>query len=169
MTAHPESVESLCRAHGIGTSQLGVIVVDHGSRRAESNDALLLVVDLFRGSTAYQIVEPAHMELAEPSIETAFDRAVSRGAAVVVVHPYFLSPGRHWADDIPRLVQQAAARHPGVRYLVTAPLGIHPLMATIMDQRIQHCLSHAAGQMPECDVCQDDQRCQLRAAPRSAR
>ena len=36
------------------------------------------------------IVEPAHMELAEPSIATAFARCVERGATTVVVFPYFL-------------------------------------------------------------------------------
>jgi len=28
----------------------------------------------------------------------AFDRCVARGATTVVVSPYFLSPGRHWAQ-----------------------------------------------------------------------
>ena len=35
------------------------------------------------------------MELAEPSIEQAFDKCVAQGATFVVVHPYFLAPGRH--------------------------------------------------------------------------
>jgi hypothetical protein len=37
--------------------------------------------------TGYAIVEPAHMELAEPSIGVAFDRCIERGARLVVVHP----------------------------------------------------------------------------------
>ena len=31
--------------------------------------------------------------------------------------------------------------HPGVPLLVTAPLGLHPLMAEIMSQRIECCLA----------------------------
>jgi sirohydrochlorin ferrochelatase len=85
------------------------------------------------------------MELAEPSIETAFARCVERGAKTVVVFPYFLLPGRHWNDDIPRLAAAAAENHPGIRYLVTAPFGLHPLMAEIMQQRIAHCLRIHAG------------------------
>src|SRR6476661_571361 len=101
--------------------QLGIILVDHGSRREESNALLLDVVRNFAANSGYEIVEPAHMELAEPSIATAFAHCLERGATTLVVYPYFLLPGRHWNEDSPRLSAAAAAQHPGVRYLVTAP------------------------------------------------
>ena len=141
--------------------QIGVIIVDHGSRRAESNELLLDVAALFERSSHFKIVEPAHMELAEPSIDTAFDRCVQRGAGLVVVHPYFLLPGRHWDQDIPALSAAAARRHPGVRYLVTAPLGLHPLMMQIMNQRIDDCLNHALGNGAPCDACSGTDKCQI--------
>ena len=73
------------------------------------------------------------MELAEPSIATAFDRCVdARGDDAWSCFPISCLPGRHWNDDIPRLAAAAAAKHPGVRYLVTAPFGLHPLMAGVM-------------------------------------
>jgi len=143
---------------------LGVIVVDHGSRREESNNMLLKVVELFERATEYSIVEPAHMELAEPSIATAFDRCVERGARTVVCHPYFLLPGRHWNQDIPQLVSEAAAKHPGVKWMVTAPLGLHEMMAQVMDARIQHCLARARGEAEECEVCAGTGRCRLHTA-----
>jgi sirohydrochlorin ferrochelatase len=142
--------------------RLGVIIVDHGSRRAESNDLLLNVVRQFAEAAGIAIVEPAHMELAEPSIDTAFERCVARGAKTVVVFPYFLLPGRHWNDDIPRLTAAAARKHPGVRYLVTAPFGLHPLMAEVMRQRIEHCLAHTQGEVDACELCAGTGRCQLR-------
>ena len=120
--------------------KIGVIVVDHGSRLADSNDMLVEVAAMFQQHSRYAIVEPAHMELAEPSLADAFDRCVERGAELVVIHPYFLLPGRHWRQDIPALAAAAAEAHPGVSFLVTAPLGLHPLMAEIMTQRIESCL-----------------------------
>jgi sirohydrochlorin ferrochelatase len=122
------------------SATLGIIVVDHGSRREESNAMLLDVVEQFARTTGYSIVEPAHMELAEPSIRTAFARCVARGARTVVVHPYFLLPGKHWSEDIPALAAAAAAEHPGVRYRVTAPLGLHPLMTRVIEERIMESL-----------------------------
>lgn len=140
--------------------ETGVIVVDHGSRRRESNDMLLDVVALFQRHSGYAIVEPAHMEQAEPSIGAAFDRCVQRGARLVVIHPYFLLPGRHWKQDIPALVAEAAQKHPGVPFLVTAPLGLHPLMAEIMSQRIEYCLSRLRGDVGPCEVCSERDTCQ---------
>lgn len=109
-----------------------------------------------------RIVEPAHMELAEPSIATAFDACVRAGATTVVIAPYFLGPGAHWDEDIPRLAAEAARRHPGVHYLVTAPLGPHPLLAEIVADRVQRCLTHGLGEAPPCDLCGDGSRCRLR-------
>jgi sirohydrochlorin ferrochelatase len=146
----------------IDDKDVGVILVDHGSRRDESNAMLVDVVRSFAEAMGYGIVEPAHMELAEPSIETAFSRCVARGAKTVIVFPYFLLPGRHWNDDIPRLAASAARQHPGISYLVTAPFGLHPLMAEVMRQRIEHCLAQTQGLADECDVCAGTDRCQLR-------
>ena len=110
---------------------------------------------------------------APPTIGDAFDACVSDGARTVVVSPYFLSPGRHWQEDLPARAAAAAARHPGVRYLVAAPLGLHPLVSQararmhacrlcallrrrpqVLETRVQHSLEHAAGNAPRCDVCE---------------
>lgn len=140
---------------------IGLIVVDHGSRRAESNRMLEEMVAMVRQVVSYDIVEPAHMELAEPSIGTAFDACVARGARTVVVSPYFLLPGKHWSQDIPALVEEAAGRHPGVTYLVAAPFGLHPLMAEVVNSRVEHCLAHVRGEVPECEACAGTGTCRM--------
>lgn len=53
-------------------------------------------VRMYREETGRPIVELAHMELCEPSIDVAFSRCVEQGATLVAVSPFFLSPGRHW-------------------------------------------------------------------------
>ena len=146
-----------------------VILVDHGSRRDESNQLLLQVVDAYRQHSDWSIVEPAHMELAEPSIQSAFAKCVERGAELVVVFPYFLSPGRHWNSDIPALAAEASQACGGVRYLVTAPLGLHELMLQVIDQRIGHCLQHAGSDGPQCEICADSDGCGLLPSRASGR
>ncbi|MFM7039600.1 MAG: CbiX/SirB N-terminal domain-containing protein [Planctomycetaceae bacterium] len=113
-----------------------ILLVDHGSRRAESNALLHDAAKRFRQQSNYQIVEPAHMELAQPSIQQAFDRCVERGAQRIVVFPWFLSPGRHWTEDIPQLVRIAATQHPGVTWIVTPPFGLHPGLFSAVADRI---------------------------------
>lgn len=139
----------------------GIVIVDHGSRRAESNAMLEHFVEQFTDLAGTDIIEPAHMELAEPSIATAFNRCVERGAKRVVVCPYFLLPGKHWTQDIPELTERAAAKHPGVAYLVTAPIGLHPMMHDVIRSRIDHCLSHVAGNAEECESCVGTGRCKV--------
>lgn len=139
----------------------GIILVDHGSRREASNQMLLAAARLFQESSGQSIVEPAHMELALPDIATAFNRCVARGAERVVVFPYFLSPGRHWSEDIPHLVSAAAQDHPQVEWIVTAPFGLHPRMSDIIQDRIDHCLRAAeSAESVDCDVC-DGNHCRL--------
>ena len=122
----------------------GIIIVDHGSRRGESNEMLEEVARLFgeRFRQLYEIVEPAHMELAEPSIGTAYGKCAERGATRVVVCPFFLGPGKHWTGDIPRLTRDAAAAHPGTTYHVTMPLGLDDLILDLLAKRVGFCAEH---------------------------
>jgi len=120
---------------------IAVVIVDHGSRRAEANDAFLEVVARFGERGRFQIVEPAHMEIASPTIEDAFERAVARGASEIVVHPYFLSPGRHWQSDIPSLCDAASRKHGSVPFRVTEPLGLSERILDVIDERIDAVLA----------------------------
>ncbi len=140
---------------------LAVVIVDHGSRRQEANDRHEAFVREWRDRGAYRIVEPAHMELSEPSLATAFDACVAAGATLIVISPYFLWPGDHWDRDIPALAAEAAARHAGVSYLVSAPLGPHPLLGDIVEERVGHCLAHARGEGVGCDLCAGSGHCRL--------
>jgi sirohydrochlorin ferrochelatase len=121
----------------------GIIIVDHGSRREESNRMLEQIAALFaqRFAETHEIVEPAHMELAEPSIATAYARCVARGATRIVVTPFFLGPGKHWTQDIPRLTAEAAAKFPRTSYHVTPTLGIDELILELLNKRVQGCVS----------------------------
>ncbi|XP_068303392.1 sirohydrochlorin ferrochelatase, chloroplastic-like isoform X2 [Pyrus communis] len=129
--------------------------------RAARNQISYEFVSMFRERTGYPIVEPAHMELAEPSIRDAFNSCVEQGADRVILSPFFLLPGRHWNQDIPSLTAEAAKEHPGVSYIVTAPLGLHPLLVDVTNDRINHCLSRVAGDAEECAVCAGTNKCQL--------
>ena len=122
---------------------VGVILVDHGSKYAAANELLEEVAARYAEATGAAIVEPAHMELAEPTLFQAFERCVTRGAASVVVHPYFLAPGRHSTTDIPRMAREAAAHFPGTPCTVTAPLGLDPGMLGVIHRRVLESLSQA--------------------------
>jgi sirohydrochlorin ferrochelatase len=153
-------------AHGKSSPHTGgtvaVIVVDHGTRRLEANAGFEEFVRASADRLPYPIVEPAHMELAEPSIATAFSRCVAAGATTIAIAPYFLGPGNHWDRDIPALAEASAAGHPGVRWLVAAPLGPEPRLVDLAGARLAHCLAHVDGRAGECAACVGTGRCTLR-------
>jgi sirohydrochlorin ferrochelatase len=120
-----------------------LLLVDHGSTRDDANELLPKVAQLVKEISDFEIVCWAHMELAEPTVQQGFDACIERGAEEVIVHPYFLSPGRHSVSDIPRLVVEAAARHPGVSYRITSPLGLDPKMGELILQRVRESLKQA--------------------------
>ena len=126
-------------------TDLGVILVDHGSKKAEANDQLNEVAKAFRRTTGAKIVETAHMELAVPTIAQAFASCVRRGAKRIVVHPYFLAPGRHSTADIPRLAAEAARPHPEIPFCVSEPLGVDEVLSGVILRRVEEALHTLEG------------------------
>ena len=122
----------------------GIIIVDHGSTKAESNQMLEQVTRLFYGkfSSKYDIVEPAHMELAEPSISTAYTKCVRKGAQFMVICPFFLGPGKHWNYDIPNLAREASKNFPDTNYHVVMPLGMDDLILELIEKRLVGCVQN---------------------------
>jgi sirohydrochlorin ferrochelatase len=124
-----------------------VLLVDHGSRRAQANALLDEVVTLVKQRLgAGSIVELAHMEIAEPTIGQGFARCVEQGATTIVVHPFMLAAGRHVSEDLPRLVAEAAEAHDGVAFSMAAPLGSH---RGVIDAVIERCEAAAPGGEPK--------------------
>lgn len=121
-----------------------ILVIAHGSRRAEANDDLLKLAELLRSRTSYPIVQPAFLELAEPDIPAGGRQCAERGAKHVLMLPWFLSAGRHVVDDLERYRRQLEAELPGVRFTVCPPLGLHPLMLDVAAARLQEGLASRA-------------------------
>jgi len=121
----------------VESADLGIIIVDHGSRVPEANAMLLTLVDKYKTRFKHAIVEGAHMEMASPSIADAFRACVDQGAKRIVCHPYFLSRGRHVKEDVPKLLEEASSEHGGaVPYVITEPLGMQDRILDLIDSSI---------------------------------
>lgn len=118
-------------------SKKALIIVDHGSTVEEANDMLAEIADLIKSNEkcSFDIVRYCHMELAGPTIAEAFDACAAEGASHIVIHPYFLAPGKHSTQDIPGMAAEAAGRHKGVSYHVTEPLGVHENIIEVILER----------------------------------
>jgi sirohydrochlorin ferrochelatase len=145
--------ESRDNPHLARNRTLGVVIVDHGSKRDEANSALLEFGRLYTQACRHDIVEVAHMELAEPSISQAIRKCVERGASHIVVAPYFLSRGRHVQSDIPRLAEEAQAEHPGVQVQVAEPIGALLLPLPMSRREPEECGVAASRWLRDCLDC----------------
>ena len=115
----------------------GIVVFAHGSRVESANEAVREVARQL-ASTGRFDVEPAFLELGQTDLAGAVELLVSRGAARIVVIPYFLTMGTHLNRDLPGLAADAAKRYKKVEIHVTAPLDGHPaLLQALLDRAWQ--------------------------------
>ncbi len=114
-----------------------LLLIAHGSRRPEANADLVYVAEGLLARGRYPIVEVAYLELAEPAIPVGGARCVERGATEVILVPYFLSSGVHVEEDLRAFRDELATRFPAVRFRLAEPLGRHPLLLDVVEQRAE--------------------------------
>ncbi len=117
-----------------------VVLLGHGSRRAEANRGLEQVARAVGSLLDGEVVEVAYLQLARPGLAEAVERCVAAGARRVAVVPFFLFPGAHVLEDIPAEVERLRALHPGVAISVGRVLGDHPKLAQAAADRAREAL-----------------------------
>lgn len=102
-----------------------LIIVAHGSRRAESNEEVELIAKKLLALTKsdFSDVRYGFLELAEPSIPDAIIQGIQSGAESVTILPYFLSAGRHVTVDIPNEVLTVQKQYPQCPIIIAPYLG----------------------------------------------
>ena len=114
-----------------------ILLIAHGSRRAEANADLEHVADGLRTRGESAAVVCSYLELAAPTIEEGGAMCVGGGAKEVVMLPYFLSSGVHVREDLLAARDALAERFPGVAFRLAEPLGRHPLLLDVVEARIR--------------------------------
>lgn len=115
--------------------RIALLLIAHGSRRPEANADLSHVADGLRQRGRYPIVQVSFLELAEPDIAGGGELCVKAGATEVILLPYFLSPGKHVVEDLSAARDRLSERFPAVRFVLAEPLGRHPLLLDVLEQR----------------------------------
>ncbi len=118
-----------------------ILLMGHGSRVSEANDALRVIAEQVRKEGGFEIVEVSFRELHEPDIQTGIDRCVEQGAERILLYPYFLFAGAHVLEDLPDEMAQATKRYPGLEMIMGQPLGVHPKLGEIVCERVTETLT----------------------------
>ena len=114
----------------------GIVLIDHGSREPAANAQLEELAEQIAARLPGSLVRAAHMELAEPTLSDALNALVAEGVSEIAIHPFFVAPGRHVGEDIPRLVAEAQQAYPDVVLRITEPLGLHPCVIDAVVARL---------------------------------
>ncbi len=103
--------------------QAGLILFAHGSRDARWADPFLRLRERVARAAPDARVALAYLELMAPDLLAAAAELCAAGCRSVLVVPVFLGQGGHVRDDLPVLVQNAAARHPGCQFRLIEAAG----------------------------------------------
>jgi sirohydrochlorin ferrochelatase len=117
-----------------------ILMMAHGSRIAEANDAAREVAAMVQQLSGFEIVEVSFRELHEPNIQQGIDACVARGAERILLMPYFLFMGAHVQHDLPEEIEEAKKRHPDLIMEMGGHLGAHRKLAEIEAERIGEAL-----------------------------
>lgn len=111
-----------------------LLLVAHGSRRAESNVEIASLTARLadRAAGEFDIVEHAFLELADPLIPDGIERCIAKGATSVQVVPYFLARGTHVAEDIPEQVAIKQVEYPDMEIRITDYLGTSDKLVDVL-------------------------------------
>ena len=117
-----------------------LIVFAHGSRIEAANQAVRAAAADLARLHSHPLVEAAFLELGRPGLEEAADLLVEKGAELLVILPYFLTPGLHLERDLPVLVKNISSKHNNIQVRVTASLDGHPALVDILADRARGAL-----------------------------
>jgi len=118
-----------------------IILVDHGSRRAEAAGHLEAVAARVAERRRDWRVLHAHMDVGEPDLPSAIARCARDGVREIVVHPFFLNTGMHVQETIPGLIEAARSAHPDLLITQSAHLGLHDGLVDVVIDRIDETLA----------------------------
>lgn len=120
-----------------------LVALAHGSRDPRSAQTITSLADEVRHLRPDLRIEPAFLDLCEPSFETVVDRLVRSGYDEIVVVPLLLTEAYHAKVDVPGAVARARAAHRSLRIRATGVLGLEPVFLEVLDRRLRAALSEA--------------------------
>jgi len=108
------------------TSQHAIVLFAHGSRDALWRRPIEAVADEVKQLSPDTQVACAYLEMTEPDLPTTVASLVQTGVNVIRIVPMFLGVGRHAREDLPLLLQDLMAQHPGVTFELRNAIGEEP-------------------------------------------
>lgn len=113
----------------------GNIIVAHGMRHGRQNQALeAFISELVKDDIHHYDI--AFLESEHQDLETVMTTLIQSGVDHFKIVPLLIFSAMHYLKDIPNIVHEMKRRYPDIKVEVSEPLGTHPLMRRLIEQRI---------------------------------
>ena len=101
-----------------------LIIVAHGSKVKSSNDEIVEIVSKIKNSMNNDfLILHAFLELSEPSIFMAINKALDKNCTKIKIFPYFLAAGKHVQEDIPNELKKFKKQYPDIEFTILPHIG----------------------------------------------
>jgi sirohydrochlorin cobaltochelatase len=114
---------------------LGIVLFAHGSRDERWRAPVEAVARQVAALDPTARVACAYLELVAPDLRTAAQAMVAAGARRIRIVPLFLGMGRHVREDLPRLVDELQALHPGIAFSLRPAVGEDPEVIALLARK----------------------------------
>jgi len=111
-----------------------LLLIAHGSNRQFSNNEIRALTDRLKAKiqSHFDYIECVFLEITKPSIADGIQQCADKGVERIILLPYFLSAGKHIAEDIPKIVEEQHLRYPHIDMQVSDYLGKLPEMEDLL-------------------------------------
>lgn len=110
----------------------GIVLFAHGSRDPQWRAPTEAIVAHIRALQPDTPVCCAYLELCAPSLPEAAAALIVAGIRQIRVFPIFFGVGKHAREDLPQLIAQLQADHPGVAIELLPSAGEYAQLTQLM-------------------------------------
>ncbi|MFT0813964.1 sirohydrochlorin chelatase [Synechococcus sp. OH20] len=131
---------------------LPLLLIGHGSRDPEGQQAFLELAQAYQSLTPQRPVIPCFLELAQPSIAQGVEQCLAQGWQEIVALPLLLFGARHNKFDVTVELDRLQALHPQLRIHYGGPLGIRIEILQLLRDRLAALLAAQPRQIPGAET-----------------
>ncbi|MFB4318483.1 sirohydrochlorin chelatase [Actinomadura sp. 21ATH] len=126
-----------------GRARPALLVAGHGTRDADGVADFGRFIERLRGRMAVTVAG-GFIELSPPPLTEVVSGLYGEGHRHLAAVPLVLVAAGHGKGDIPGAMARELVRHPGLSYTYGRPLGPHPTLLALLEERMRAALGREA-------------------------
>ena len=131
-----------------GMDDFGLVIAGHGSRDADGTREFEEALMLLKQRQPDRVITHGFLEFATPTIDEALRKNARMGSRKIVMVPGILFAASHGKNDMPVELLSVKPEFPEIEFHYGGPMGIHPLLLELFQERIISAETQSAQMIP---------------------